>query len=159
MPPPPVWGAAVGKAVLAGGVVGRIVVTDGLGDGDAGAEDDAGAGDDACADTDGEERDEPDGDVCGEPDADAAAEELPGDREACPVGEAVRAPDCEPDCAPVCGVWVKVDGADPPGVQAETAAATRAAPAAERPTVSHAPRAPPGLVRRIFTNPPRMRVR
>ncbi|MGH3280587.1 MAG: hypothetical protein ACRDNW_15805 [Trebonia sp.] len=51
MPPPPASGAAVGKAVLAGGVDGRIVVTDGLGDVGAGEDalDEAGEdpGDDA----------------------------------------------------------------------------------------------------------------
>jgi hypothetical protein len=58
------------------------------------------------------------------------------------------------------GVGVKTDGTDePPPVQAETATAMSTAPAAERPAISHAPWAARGLVRHIFMNPPRMRVR
>jgi hypothetical protein len=144
----------VGKAVLGGGVDGRIVVTDGLADADTDARDDTGAdacaGEDACADAD---------DVCAAPDGDVAAEERAGDPEVCPVGEEAWAPDWAPVWAPVCGVGRNVEGIDPPPVQADTAAVTRTTPAAERPTVSHAPRAPPGTVRRIFMNPPRMRVR
>jgi len=64
-------------------------------------------------------------------------------------------------CPLVCGVGVKIDGTDDelPPVQAETAIATRTAPAAERPAVSHAPWAAMDGARRIFMNPPRMRVR
>jgi hypothetical protein len=60
----------------------------------------------------------------------------------------------------VTGVGVNVAGTDvPPRVQAETVAASRTAPAAERPANGHAPPAVTGGVRRIFMNPPRMRVR
>jgi hypothetical protein len=62
----------------------------------------------------------------------------------------------------VCGVGVKTDGVAvllPPLVQAATVTASSRAPAAERPAVSHAPWAGTGRVRRIFMNPPRMRVR
>jgi hypothetical protein len=62
----------------------------------------------------------------------------------------------------VIGVGVKIDGvgeALPPPVQAETEAASRAAPAAHRPAISHAPGTVRDEVRRVFMNPPRMRVR
>lgn len=69
-------------------------------------------------------------------------------------------PSLAEECPLTNGVGVKVDGAVPlPVVQAETVTATRTAPAAERPTISHAPWAAAGGVRRIFMNPPRMRVR
>jgi hypothetical protein len=136
-----------GGTLVTGGVEGGLVVA-------------------LVADAEADAWDEPE--AWGEPDADApprpvavaAGEELPG-REAWPVGEGVRPPVCVPaDDGLVCGVGVKIDGTDEPlPVQAETATATRTAPAAERPTVSHAPWAPPGMVRRIFMNPPRMRVR
>jgi hypothetical protein len=58
----------------------------------------------------------------------------------------------------VCGDGVKTDDETPP-VQAETVAASSAAPAAERPAISHAPLAVTAGVRHIFMNPPRMRVR
>jgi hypothetical protein len=179
VPPPPVCGAAVGKAGVcdAGGVVGRIVVTDGLADGDAGAEAEpdgwaaAAAAAEAEAEADDGTCEEAGADACeeagvrGEPDAETppgcvAGAVLPDERAGCPVGDGVRVPDGEPLVdALVCGVGVKVDGAELPLVQAETAIATRTAPAAERPTVSHAPRASPGTARNIFMNPPRMRVR
>ena len=67
------------------------------------------------------------------------------------------------ECPLVCVVGVKTDGTDdpllPPPLQAETATARRTTPAAERPAISHAPGAGSGGVRRIFMNPPRMRVR
>jgi hypothetical protein len=86
--------------------------------------------------------------------------ELPDDREAWPFGDGVRVPECGPDDGFVGGVGVKIVGTEePPAVQAEAATAMRTAPAAERPAVSHAPRAPPGPVRRFFMKPPRMRVR
>lgn len=164
VPPPPVWGAVVGKAVftgadaVAGGVDGRIVVTDGLTEAEADA--DAGVDTGVEADTDA------DAGACGEPDAgaparrvtDAVGAELPDDRDAWPAGKEVRALDCGPVCGPVCGLGLEVS-VDPPPVQAETATATRTAPAAERPTVSHAPRALPGTVRDIFMSHPRMPVR
>jgi hypothetical protein len=62
----------------------------------------------------------------------------------------------------VCGVGVKTLGVTevvPPPEQAVTATASSRAPAAERPAISHAPGAGTGRVRRIFMNPPRMRVR
>jgi hypothetical protein len=121
---------------VAPGDVGSSVVTPGL----AAAEDDPALEAEVARD-----------DACGEPDVDAPArsvpdalgEVLPDDREAESVGDEVVD-------VPVCGVCVTLDGDEPPAVHAETATATRAAPAAERPTVSHAPRAPLGAVRRIF---------
>jgi hypothetical protein len=79
-----------------------------------------------------------------------------------PVGDGVRVPGLAVDeaCALGCGDGVKIDGTDePPPVQAETVTARRTAPAAERPAISHAPRAATGVVRRIFMNPPRTRAR
>lgn len=81
--------------------------------------------------------------------------------EAPPAGEGVRLLDTEA-CPVVGAVGVKIDGTEepePPPVQAETAITMSTAPAAERPAISHAPGAALGLVRRIFMNPPRMRVR
>jgi hypothetical protein len=105
-------------------------------------------------------------DVCGEPDADAPpdadllGDEPPEVRETWPVGDGVRVPGWLDDCPLVCGVGVKIDGTDElPPVQAETVMARRTAPAAERPAISHALWAATGWVRRIFMNPPRMRVR
>jgi hypothetical protein len=101
-------------------------------------------------------------DARAEAEADARAEaedaEARAEAEDCPtVGVRVGLP------APlVCGVGVKMDGVAvllPPLVQAATVTASSRAPAAERPAVSHAPWAGTGRVRRIFMNPPRMRVR
>lgn len=81
--------------------------------------------------------------------------------EAPPAGDGVRLPDTEA-CPLVGAVGVKIDGTEepePPPVQAETAITMSTAPAAERPAISHAPGAALGLVRRIFMNPPRMRIR
>jgi hypothetical protein len=79
--------------------------------------------------------------------------------EAPPDGDGVRVA-ADEVVVLVDGVGVKTDGTDePPPVQAETVTATSTAPAAERPAISHAPRAALGLARRIFMNPPRMRVR
>jgi hypothetical protein len=55
---------------------------------------------------------------------------------------------------------VKVDGTEePPDVQAETAIASRTAPAARRPAASHVSRVAAGVLSRIFMDPPRTRVR
>lgn len=117
------------------------------------------AGDEPAECDEPEARGELDADAPCRPVAEADAE-LPDDREACPFGDGVRVPECEPDDGFAGGVGVKVVGADePPAVQAEAATAMRTAPAAERPAVSHALRAPPGPVRRFFMKPPRMRVR
>jgi hypothetical protein len=85
----------------------------------------------------------------------------PGDLEAWPVGDGVRVPGWPEDCPCVGGGGWETDGADepPPAVQAETAAARRNAPAAERPDISHAPWAATGGISRILIGPPRMRVR
>lgn len=161
MPPPPVSGAAVGYAVFAGADVGvadavcefdgSTVVTPGLAAGEAVA----------VAVAEAEACDELDAETCDELDAGTAPRPVAGAVER-PPGEAVRLADDVPEApdTPVCGVGVKVDGDDPPEVQAETATATRTAPAAERAAVSHALGVAPGLVRRIFANPSsRMRVR
>jgi hypothetical protein len=76
--------------------------------------------------------------------------------------DGVRVPELDEECPLVGAVGVKTDGTDeplPPPLQAETAAARMTAPAAERPAISHAPGGGTGGVRRIFMNPPRMRVR
>jgi hypothetical protein len=152
--PPPVSGAAVGNAGVTGAAVCvtvRVTVGFGVTEWDARGESEA--------------RAEPE--ACGEPDADAlprpvevAVAEAPDDLEDWPVGDGVRVPDWLGDCPLVWGVGVKIDGTDePPLVQADTVTASRTAPAAERPAISHAPWAATGGVRRIFMNPPRMRVR
>ena len=175
VPPPPVSGAAVGNAVPAGAdecvgaeeCVGADVaawVCVAVGELEACAELDARAELDACA--------ELDEDAWGEPEAEAPPravevaledelEELEDDLDACPVGDGVRVPaPVEEECPPVGAVGVKIDGTEePPLVQAETVTARSTAPAAERPAISHAPWAATGGVRRIFMNPPRMRVR
>ena len=90
-----------------------------------------------------------------------ACGEVVGDRVPWPrVGDGVRVPACVSDVGGVCGEGGKTvgDGVGPP-VHAETATVMRTAPAADRPTASHAPRVSPGGVSRIFMNPPRMRVR
>jgi hypothetical protein len=156
--PPPVSGAAVGNAGVSGvAVCVTVCVTVGFGE----AEWDACGESEACAELEAE--------ACGEPDADApprpvevavAVAEAPDDLEDWPVGDGVRVPDGLGDCPLVWGVGVKIDGTDdPPLVQADTVTASRTAPAAERPAISHAPWAATGGVRRIFMNPPRMRVR
>jgi hypothetical protein len=174
VPPPPVSGAAVGYAGVAGadvcvgaGVVGAWVV--GAWVGVAGAELEAcvelgvlaeleaGAELEALAEVD----------AWGEPEADApppavevALDEPLDDLEASPVGDGVRVPTVDEECPPVWGVGVKVPGnEEPPPEQAETVTARRTAPAAERPAISHAPWAATGGNRSIFMNPPRMRVR
>jgi hypothetical protein len=77
-----------------------------------------------------------------------------------PAGEGVRVPGCVVDPDDVSGVGVKVDGTEePPAVQAETAIASRTAPAARRPAASHASRVVAGVLSRIFMDPPRTRVR
>lgn len=88
--------------------------------------------------------------------AGCVVEELP------PAGDGVWVTGCvaEPD-VDVSGVGVKVDGTDePPAVQAESATASRTAPAARRPAVSHASRdGAAGVLSRMFMDPPRTRVR
>jgi hypothetical protein len=62
----------------------------------------------------------------------------------------------------VTGVGVNTEGTEdplPPAVQAVAETATSTAPAAHRPAISHAPGTVQGEVRRVFMNPPRMRVR
>jgi hypothetical protein len=155
VPPPPVSGADVGKlgltaldvcvdVAVAAGVDGSSVVTPGLAETEfvARAESDAEADADGDVEADVEARAELDVDAPSRL-ADAEAEALPGDCEA----DALDVP--VPEL--VFGVGVKVGVAVPPE-QAETAIATRTAPAAERPAISHAPWVAPGLVRRIFTN-------
>ena len=171
MPPPPVSGAAVGYAGVAGadvcvgaGVVGAWVVgawvvgawvvgawvVGAVAELEVCAELEAGAEVDAW----------------GEPEADApppavavALEEPLDDLEASPVGDGVRVPTVDEEWPPVAGVGVKVGTEEPPPVQAETVTARRTAPAAERPAISHAPWAATGGIRRMFMNLPRMRVR
>ena len=166
MPPPPVSGAAVGNAVCDGG--GGVTVRVGVGVGVSEAcELEADAELEACAELD------PDAelDACaeGEPEVEAPpravevapADELLDDLEPCPEGDGVRVPPLVDEECPVAGaVGVKMDGTEePPPVQAETVTARRIAPAAERPAIGHAPWAATGGIRRIFMNPPRMRVR
>jgi hypothetical protein len=78
-----------------------------------------------------------------------------------PAGEGVRVTGCVVDPEDdVSGVGVKVDGTEePPAVQAETAIASRNAPAARRPAASRASRVAAGVLSRIFMDPPRTRVR
>jgi hypothetical protein len=77
-----------------------------------------------------------------------------------PAGEGVRVTGCVVDPEDdVSGVGVKVDGTEePPAVQAETAIASRNAPAARRPAASRASRVAAGVLSRIFMDPPRTRV-
>jgi hypothetical protein len=91
----------------------------------------------------------------------ALADEPVDGLDAWPVGDGVRVPvPVDEECPFVGAVGVKIVGTeDPPPLQAETVSARRTAPAAERPAISHAPGAATGGVRRIFMNPPRMRVR
>ena len=91
----------------------------------------------------------------------ALADERVDDLEAWPLGDGVRVPvPVDEECPLPGAVGVKIVGTeDPPPVQAETVSARRTAPAADRPAISHAPWAATGRVRRIFMNPPRMRVR
>jgi hypothetical protein len=108
--------------------------------------------------------------ACGEPDADAPprpgadvlADDPPDAREDPPPGDGVRVPWWLDDCPLVWGAGAEIDGTEeppPPPLQAETVTARSTAPAAERPAISHAPGAATGGVRRIFMNPPRMRIR
>ena len=78
-----------------------------------------------------------------------------------PAGDGVRVAGCvSGPVDEVSGVGVKVDGTEePPAVQAETAIVSTTAPAARRPTASHASRVAAGVVSRIFMDPPRTRVR
>jgi hypothetical protein len=73
----------------------------------------------------------------------------------------VRGPGWPDDGRWAGGVGAEIDGTDepPPPVQAETVIARRNTPAAEQPTISQAPWAATGGIKRIFLNPPRMRVR
>ena len=165
MPPPPVSGAT------AGGGGDTTWCADGGGD-TAWCADGVLA---ECADPEAE------ADVRGVPDAAAlAVAELPDDRvpddplpadglvvaecvaEDPPLaGDGVLVPGwvADPD-DDVSGVGVKVDGTEePPAVQAETATASRTAPAARRPAAGHASRVAAGVLSRIFMDPPRTRVR
>jgi hypothetical protein len=151
VPPPPVSGAAVGYGIVdwAGAADGRAeCVGAGVADRVAGA------------------------DVSGEPEAEALAVALDladallvavgglVDEDRPPVGDGVLVTGWVVDPDGVSGVGVKVAGTEvPPAVQAETAIASRTAPAARRPAVSHASRVVAGTLSRIFMDPPRMRVR
>jgi hypothetical protein len=148
VPPPPVSGAVTGYTGAGACFTGATPCLAGADDAEAEADADA------------------DADACGELEAlrcavgDVLAPAFPVD-EAPPAGDGVRLLDTE--ACPLAGaVGVKIDGTEepePPPVQAETAITMSTAPAAERPAISHAPGAALGLVRRIFMNPPRMRVR
>lgn len=168
MPPPPVSGAVVGKVVAGvcdGGGGVAVLVGGGVGDCEACAELEAEAELEACVELDACAELEADG----EPEAEAPpravevalADELLDDLETCPEGDGVRvAPPVDEECPLAGAVGVKIDGTEePPPVQAETVTARRIAPAAERPAIGHAPWAATGGIRRIFMNPPRMRVR
>jgi hypothetical protein len=157
--PPPVSGAAVGYAGVCDGGGGVAVLVGG-----GVAELVACAEPVACAELDvwGEL------DAWGEVEAEAPpravevalADEPLDDLEASPVGDGVRVPAAVDECPLVVGDGVKIDGTvEPPAVQAETVSARSTVPAADRPAISHAPWAATGGVRRIFMNPPRMRVR
>jgi hypothetical protein len=159
VPPPPVSGAAVGYAGADVCVVGAGVtlVWVGLGVDEA----------DACGEPEDEAEAWDELDACGDPDADTpsllvevALADAPSDvLDPWPEGDGVRVPDCVVELCPL-GDGVKIDGTDEPLlVQAETVTARRTAPAAERPAISHALWAATGGIRRIFMNPPRMRVR
>jgi hypothetical protein len=170
MPPPPVSGAVVGNAVDAGadvcagatlcvgvavGAAAAVCVAVALCVGAAVAVCVGAAAWVCVAVAVGETGGRDEIDMCGALDAGASA-----DREDPPAGDGVRVPDWVADCPPVEGVGVKMDGTDElPPVQAETVTARRTAPAAERPAMRHAPGSPIGGIRRIFMNPPRMRVR
>jgi hypothetical protein len=151
VPPPPVCGAAVGygaaDGIVAGAVVGAVLVGFGVGEIEAWG----------LADAVGRV-------VAGVLAGDALAPPVAGFPVdgLWPVGDGVRVPGLLVDeaCALGGGVGVKIDGTDePPPVQAVTVIARRTAPAAERPAITHAPWAVTGVVRRIFMNPPRTRVR
>jgi hypothetical protein len=96
-------------------------------------------------------------DVCGEPEALGwVVDEAPPP----PVGDGVRLPGADELWPLAGGDGVKIFGTDEPlPVHAATVTPSSTAPAAERPAVSHARWAAPGLVRHIFMNPPGMRVR
>jgi hypothetical protein len=155
VPPPPVSGAVVGYAGATGAEVCVTGAEDGTADGEVDGAVVAGGFDDAEADACGES----DALACGVGDVLAPAVLVDVSP---PFGDGARVPgwSAEDPCPLVGGVGVKTDGTDePPPVQADTANARSTAPAAERPAISHAPCAALGLVRRIFMNPPRMRVR
>ncbi len=173
VPPPPVSGAAVGNDVAAvcdggGGVADRVAGVAGL---EACAELEADAELEACAELEVDAELEACAElgVDGEPEAEAPpravevalADELPDDLEPCPEGDGVRVvPPADEECPFVGGLGAGTDGAEePPPVQAETVTARRIAPATARPAIGHAPWAATGGIRRIFMNPPRMRVR
>ena len=155
MPPPPVSGAAVGYKNVDCAAEGRVECA-GVADRVAGA------------DVRGE-------DVAGEPEAEAFTVVValtvvvvrPGagllvavDEDRPPVGDGVLVAGCVVDPDGVSGDGVKVPGTEePPDVQAATVTASRTAPAARRPAVSHASLVAAGVLSRIFMDPPRMRVR
>jgi hypothetical protein len=155
VPPPPVSGAAVGKAGLAGADVrdgAGVPVCVGFAVAELEACDEAEDEAGACG--------APDADAPPRPGADVLADDPPDAREDPPAGDGVRVPWWLDDCPLVEGVGAEIDGTEEPlPLQAETVTARSTAPAAERPAISHAPGAATGGVRRIFMNPPRMRIR
>jgi hypothetical protein len=156
VPPPPVSGAAVGKAELAGADVcdgAGVFACVGLAVAELEAGDEAADEAGACGELDAE--------APPRPGADVLADDPPDGREDPPAGDGVRVPWWLDECPFVWGAGAETDGTEepPPPEQAETATARRTAPAAERPAISHAPGAAPGGVRRIFMYPPRMRIR
>jgi hypothetical protein len=155
VPPPPVSGAAVGKAGVAGADEcdgAGVPVCVGFAVAELDARDEA--------EDEAEARGEPDADALPWPGADVLADDPPDAREDPPAGDGVRVPWWLDDCPLVGDVGAETDGTEePPPEQAETVTARRTAPAAERPAISHAPGAAADGVRRIFMYPPRMRVR
>jgi hypothetical protein len=169
MPPPPVSGAAVGKAGVAGAdecdgadecaglAVAELAACDE-------AEDEAEA--EACEEAEDEDVAEAccvsDADAPPRAGADVLGDDPPDAREDPPAGDGVRVPWWLDDCPFVWGAGAETDGTEEPlplPLQAETVTTRRTTPAAERPAISHAPGAATGGVRRIFMNPPRMRIR
>lgn len=173
MPPPPVSGAAVGNCVtvavavtVAWGVDEARTERVGVADGEEAAGELGARVADAETDTETETEAETETlAVVTRPEAAVLAAVLlvagcvVVDRP--PPGEGVRVSGCV--AAPeddVTGVGVKVDGTeDPLGEQAETAIASRNAPAARRPAAGQASRVAAGVLSRIFMDPPRTRVR
>jgi len=155
VPPPPVSGAAVGKTGADECDGAGVLVCAGFAVAELDACDEAEDETEACGDSDADAPPRPGADEL----ADELADERP-DREAWPAGDGVRVPWWLDDCPFVWGAGAEIDGTEePPPEQAETVTARRTAPAAERPAISHAPGAATGGVRRIFMNPPRMRIR
>jgi hypothetical protein len=167
VPPPPVCGAAVGKAgvdaACVAACVGLWVAVAELdaraeldADAEADAEDDADGEVDACGEVDADDE----LDACGEPEDEAppravevALVDDPADGLELwpPFGDGVCVPTDDEEWPLPRGDGVKVPGTEePPLVQADTDTARRTTPA---------PSAATGGVRRIFISPPRMPVR